>query len=292
MSYSRQFWYLILTSSVGACTSQISRAGPESTNLPVREVRSDSSTLTTALHTSIYRQENQQFDVQVKSTVLSTTRDSIPHVDSSQLTAVISARYSLTSDRKFSIRANVEADSIRLVSTTVGISGKSLPRELFTVNVDTNTGRSTVIPSREECSSDSSNGLFHGDEVTPALGVQSFTLQRWTDSSSYNLCRGGILLHTIRISVYQQDSIDAQGSTNKSIQIIRTTEVRFAGSGSQFLQPVQATGYGRSVDTLVIQQLPLRLSSISGIASLDVEFQSPLRHQRFTQKTSSQFIRR
>ena len=292
MSYSKQFWYLILTSSVSACASQIVRSGPVSPNVPVREVRSDSSVLTTALHTSIYRQENQQFDVQLKSTVQSTIGDSIPRVDSSRLTAVISVRYSLTGNQKFPVRANIEADSINLVSTTVGISGKSFPRELFTVNVDTTSGKGSVIPSKEECSSDSSNSLFHGNEVTPAFGVQSFTLQRWTDSSSYALCRGGILLHAVRISVYLQDSIFTRRSGDMPIQIIRTAEVRLTGSGSQFLQPVQATGYGISVDTLIIQQLPLRLSSISGTANLDIEFQSPLRHQRFTQKTSSQFVRR
>jgi hypothetical protein len=291
MSYSKQFWYLILTSSVIACASQTSRAGPVSPNAPIREVRSDSSALTTVLHTSIYQPGNQRFDVQLKSTVQSTTGDSIPRVDSSWLTAVISAQYFLTGDQKSSIRANVEADSIKLVSSTVGASGKTLPRELFTVSVDTTNGRGSVIPSREECS-DSSNSLFHGDEVTPVVGVQSFTLQRWTDSSSYALCRGGILLRAIRISVYQQDSISTRRSSDTLIQIIRTTEIQFVGSGSQFLQPVQATGYGRSVDTLVIQQEPLRLSRISGTANLELEFQSPLRHQRFTQKTSSQFVRR
>src|SRR5215211_1518736 len=88
MRRARQVWYLVLTYSVDACVSQTSRAGPASQNIPIAEVRPDSSIPTRALHNSIYREETQRFDVQLTSTIHSTTGDSIPRIDSSRLTAI------------------------------------------------------------------------------------------------------------------------------------------------------------------------------------------------------------
>jgi hypothetical protein len=76
------------------------------------------------------------------------------------------------------------------------------------------------------------------------------------------------------------------------IEIIRTSDVVVTGSGAQWQQPVQASGHGNSVDTLRVRQFPLRLSSIIGNASLEIDFRSLFRIQHFVQITTSQFTSR
>jgi hypothetical protein len=75
-------------------------------------------------------------------------------------------------------------------------------------------------------------------------------------------------------------------------QIVRTTEVLITGSGSQWQQPVEASGHGTAVDTLMISISRSRLQSISGFTQLEMSFKSALRSQRFTQTTTTQIIAR
>jgi hypothetical protein len=149
-----------------------------------------------------------------------------------------------------------------------------------------------VNPDFQLCHQESSNQLFRGDEVTPAIGSRTLQSQNWIDTSLFSGCRGGIPLRITRIAEYRATSPTAQNLDTGTIQIIRTSDVLITGSGSQWQQPVQVSGHGSSVDTLKLRQLPLRLFSITGNSHLEIDFRSLFRTQHFIQITASQFTSR
>jgi hypothetical protein len=65
------------------------------------------------------------------------------------------------------------------------------------------------------------------------------------------------------------------------------TNVRVTGNGLQWQQPVQVSGEGAAIDTLLMGGIPPRLRQLSGQSQMELEFRSPMRTQRFLQRSAS-----
>jgi len=298
-SYTRRYrglsafmvrWLAIL-SVISACTAQ----KPQIVSTPIpsgpnAQSRSDSLGTPVRSALTIYQPGDVQYTVQMKSIVQVVMGDSIPRVDSSHLRAVLSAKYVATPQSRF-IRATVVADSVVLSTFAASTGTTALPNQSYSMDVDPTSGRGTVARSVSSCSQDVIEAPFHGDEVVPTVPSNSAT-QFWADTTNYSACRGGVSLRFTRVSNYQRDTVTVGTAAEALAQIVRTTEVLITGSGSQWQQPVEASGHGTAVDTLMISVSRSRLQSISGFTQLEMSFKSALRSQRFTQTTTTQIIAR
>jgi hypothetical protein len=282
---------LAILSVISACTAQ----KPQIVSTPIpsgpnAQSRSDSLGTPVRSALMIYQPGDVQYSVQMKSIVRVVMGDSIPRVDSSHLTAVLSAKYLAVPQSRF-VRATVVADSVALSTYAGGAGTTTLPNQSYSMDVDPTSGRVTVARSVSSCSQDGIEGPFHGDEVVPTVPSNS-AMQFWADTTNYSACRGGVALRFTRVSNYQRDTVTVGTAVEVLARIVRTTEVLIAGSGSQWQQPVEASGHGTAVDTLVISVSRSRLQSISGSGQLEMNFKSALRSQRFTQATTTQIMAR
>lgn len=226
----------------------------------------------------IYQPGNISYDYRLTSTVQVTVGDSVPRTDSTRIMAILTALYSGNQP----ITVAVRADSIRLFSGT-GQPGP-VQTQFATSQLDRRSGRLlTRATAPLDCTLTTVDLTFRGDEVTPAIPEAGLTIGAWTDSSSYDLCRGGVRLLVNRKTRYHVD-----GATEISGQqrIVRSTELRLTGSGTQWQQPVQVMGSGSVIDTLVVAGSPARIQTISGVGRATFEFTSALRRQTFVQSTT------
>jgi hypothetical protein len=216
--------------------------------------------------------------------------DSIPRVDSSRLTAMLSAKYSLVPQSRF-IHGVVTTDSVTLWAfTNAGTPAVILPNQSYSMDIDPLLGKIAVGRTTQACTQENNDGPFHGDEITPA--IPSSSAQLWADSSTYSVCRGGVLLRFARVASYRRDTVSASQISDSLARVFRVVDLVVAGTGSQWQQVVEATGHGTSVDTLMIYTRRLQLQSISGTSRLELSFKSPLRLQHFVQTTTTRITAR
>ena len=260
-----------------ACTASPSqRTGTDpSPVIATPSSRPDSSTHTA--FPNVFRAGTLTYDFTTSAIVQSTTGDSIPRTDTSNAAAVITVVFTTGIDAQ-TIRAAIGVDSARVV-------GQSVKHQ------DTpSTYVITALPQRATRISRSAAGsctleqsqLLTGDEILPALPIGGELQPQWTDTTRYELCRGGIPLRVTRVAHYQPYSTVLK-QQDDSIVIIRSTQVALEGRGTQWQQSVDATGHGASTDTLTIVQQ--RLAKINGTTSVEITFRSQFRTQSFRQSS-------
>jgi len=242
------------------------------------------STRSAATGWNIYQPGSIQYDYRLTSTVQVLAGDSIPRTDSTRMTAVLVATFADEPTHRF-VDVSIKADSIRLISLPAMPSAAgNVLTEFHTLRLDQSTKHiSTSRPPLSECTETTVDLLLHGDEVVPTLPQQP-TIRSWADSSVFELCRAGVKLRFDRIARYRLD--DTQTSTDQQ-HVFRAVDLRISGSGIQWQQPVQVTGTGTSIDTLIFGQKPTRLRTVSGTSQINLEFRSPTRRQQFNQKSST-----
>jgi hypothetical protein len=289
MSRSTPIWKLVVVSLASACTPQrpsvVSTPASTSSSAP-RSV--DSVLAPTGSSYGIYQPHDAGYTFRLKSVIQTATEDSIPRVDSSRLTAILSLKYSPVSQSRF-IRGAMTTDSVAL-STFAPLSAPTviLPNQSYSIDIDPLNGRTTVNGSRQACTQEGVDGPFRGDEVTPAIPLSS--TQTWTDTSTFTACRGGVLLHFTRISSYRRDAALNSTMGDSVTRVFRAVDLTLTGAGTQWQQVVEATGHGVSVDTLWIRSTPPQLQAISSAARLELFFKSALRSQHFVQTTTTRII--
>jgi len=248
-------------------------------------------TLQDSVHTSrlddasIYQPGDVRYMLQLKSVVQTMMGDSIPRVDSSRLIAILSAKYSLVPQSRF-VQALVTTDSVTLWSfANAGIPAVILPNQSYSMNIDPLIGKITIGHDVRACTQENDDGPLHGDEITPS--IPSGGAQFWVDSSTYSVCRGGVLFRFARVASYRRDTASAPPAGDSLARVFRTVDLLVAGTGSQWQQAVEVTGHGISVDTLMIHTKRLQLHSTSGAGRLELSFKSALRLQHFVQITTT-----
>lgn len=216
--------------------------------------------------------------------------DSIPHVDSSRLVAVLSVKYSLVPQSHF-VHGVVATDSVTLSTlTSVGAPVVVLPSQSYSIDIDPLPGKITVGHTTQACVQGKDDGPFHGDEITPSIPLSS--AQFWADSSTYSVCRGGVSFRFARVASYRRDTVSTRQVGDSLMRVLRSVDLVAVGTGFQWQQPIEATGHGISIDTLMIHTKQMQLQSISGIGRLELSFKSALRLQHFVQTTTTQITAR
>ena len=233
----------------------------------------------------IYQPGSIRYDYQVTSTVQSIAGDSIPRIDSVRITAVLTATFSGDAAQS-GTDATLKADSI-IVATQPGSTGSpSLQTQFVPLRVNRSTGRITSPRAvLSECTQETQDVVFHGDEIVPAVMREGSASRSWADTSTSEVCRGGLRMQLARIARYRVDAPTSMQSPQTTV--IRVTNVRVTGNGLQWQQPVQVSGEGAAIDTLLMGGIPPRLRQLSGQSQMELEFRSPMRTQRFLQRSAS-----
>jgi hypothetical protein len=278
-------WQSIIVGLLCACATQRPRTEtPISTN-PNPLLSRDSVHTSKVDNVSIYQPGNARYTLQLKSVVQTTMGDSIPRVDSSRVTAVLSARYSLVPQSRF-VRGVMMTDSVTLWTfTSIGTPAVVLPNQSYSMDIDPLAGKIVVGHIVQACTQQNDDGLFRGDEITPS--IPSSGVQLWADSSTYSVCRGGVLFRFARVASYRRDTVSVPQAGDSLARVFRAVDLVAVGTGSQWQQAIEATGHGTSVDTLIIHTKRMQLQSISGTGRLELSFKSALRLQHFVQTTTT-----
>jgi hypothetical protein len=278
-------WQSIIVGMLCACATQ-----PPRTESPVYR-NPNSAKAQDSVHTSkvddasIYQPGDGRYTLLLKAVVQSTMGDSIPRVDSSRLTAVLSAKYSFIPQSRF-VHGVVTTDSVTLWnSTNAGAPAVILPNQSYSMDIDPLVGKVVVGHTAQVCTQENGDGPFHGDEITPS--IPSSGAELWADSSTYSVCRGGVLLRFARVASYRRDTVSARQVGDSLARVFRAVDLVAVGTGSQWQQAIDATGHGTSVDTLIIHTKRMQLQSISGTGRLELSFKSALRLQHFVQTTTT-----
>jgi hypothetical protein len=274
------YWLILV--ATGCARPPVITSTPSVTREP-QPIKTDSTRGSTT-NWDIYQAGSIQYDYRLTSTVQVLAGDSIPRTDSTRMTAVLVATFSDEPTHRFT-DVSIKADSIRLTAlpATPSAAGNVLT-EFHTLRLDQSTKHiSTSRSPLSDCTETTVDLMLHGDEVVPALPQQP-TIRSWADSSVFELCRAGVKLQFNRIARYRLD--DMQTLTDQR-RVFRAVDLQISGSGIQWQQPVQVTGTGTSVDTLVFAQNPIRLRAVSGMSQINLEFRSPTRRQQFNQKSSA-----
>jgi hypothetical protein len=281
--------YTVSVTFLGCMQQATQRAEPAGPISQPASVIDSTSRLASQL-LDIYQPGIAQYDYRSISTIQLLANDSTSRTDSTQVTAILTATFAAVSGRQ-TIEATLKADSILIVTQPLSASASSFQTQFIPLQIDRMTGRSlSPRPIVAECNQATVDFIFRGDEVIPAIRYNSTGTRFWTDSIVSEICRGGMRIQSTRVGRYRIDS--STSSTTPTTQLIRTTDIRMSGAGAQWQQPVQVSGEGISIDTLVITGAPPRLQQLSGTSRLSLEFKSPMRTQQFVQTTTASTIKR
>ena len=281
-------WYVTIswltTWSLASCASAPTPStvpASQGDRPPITAVDSTVHALTSPL--DIYQAGSIRYDYRLTSTVQAIAGDSIPRTDSVRITAVLTATFNENPTQR-STDATLKADSIIVAPHPGSTVSSSLQTQFVPLRVDRLTGR--IISPRTvltECTQETQDIVFHGDEILPTVLREGSASRSWADTSTSEVCRGGLRMQLARIARYRVDP----STPTRPVQttIIRVADVRVTGNGLQWQQPVQVSGEGAAVDTLFVGGIPPRLRQLSGQSQLELEFHSPMRTQRFLQRS-------
>ena len=223
----------------------------------------------------IFRAGTAQYDYRTVSVVSVTAGDTVPRIDTTTVTALVSAIFQPQDSRTIQARINVESMTVRAGSmTSTRRSGQS-----DTLKINTLNGTITRLSTpQSQCGVDTQEGLVRTDDVLPTLSPASGAM--WADTLVRQVCRAGIQFQTRRITTYQSDS------TSVEFRLVRSTTTTFSGRGNQWNQPVESAGQSIGVDTLTLDLTNhRRIQQVRGVTQLQLNFKSQFRDQQFQQVT-------
>jgi hypothetical protein len=135
------------------------------------------------------------------------------------------------------------------------------------------------LQSTKVCSDSTTRIVIASGDFFPSMPLIP-TRQSWSDTTSEEQCRGMVRISSHRSTTYAVQSRDERG-----LRILRTTISSIEGIGTQWGQPVKATGSAVGIDTLWLRGSPLRLDRLSGRSTVTLDFLSSHTQQHFTQQT-------
>ena len=247
-----------------------------------------------SLQSSVFRPGQVSYTYRSTSAIEATTGDSIPRIDSTQTTALLELEFQESADQqRRPVRARI--DSIQVTFTNRSLITNKTTEKWPSVEKDVaisfHSGQ--LIPNESlipTCTQDTREGPVTGGEILLALPRWVPRIETWADTTSREVCRGGIRLHINQVSLYRLEQMPAIDSS--AYRIIRTTDSDISGHGTQWQQPVQAVGNASAVDTFTVTRATNRIAGLAGNSRLELAFRSPYRNQRFIQITHTEITSR
>jgi len=276
--------------TVVACAPVRSRptAEPDSVSRPTSQI-ADSSNVR-PLVSSTFSPGVITYGYRSSSTIQSTAGDSVPQVDSVQVSARLAIAFQPLSAQQ-TISVVVHIDSLQVTHVPNGSlpaiqSAISQPRAETNLIVDLRSGR--ILSSHEQvpCTQEAQELVVQGNETLPNISPRAPSTTSWVDTTVRRLCRGGVTLRITQVARYQL--VAQANDLDVSHVIVRNTDGEILGNGSQWQQTVQAMGRSAAVDTFFIARSNNRISRILGSSRLEISFQSERRSQQFLQLSQTQ----
>ena len=260
---------LIVTTACSTHTSQPTHSLPSS---PVAQPSSVVEPRSTAHLVSVFHPGSVTYDLTIASLMESVSGDSIPRKDSMYLTSTVSAVFSAPASTS-ELHASIQVDSTRVVLTSNQV--RQFGKVQYMYRIDATSGQSHRLANspQQACGTEDINPVT-GDEILPRLPVT--WPQFWNDTTQFELCRAGILFRGVRIATYERK---LTADSTQATEIIRQIRLTLSGRGTQWGQPVEGTGSGISVDTLLVSRTQTRVLQGSGQTQLEMKFTSQFRNQ-------------
>lgn len=238
--------------------------------------RIDSATHQSSL-LQLFHTGNARYDYRTTSIVRITMGDTTPRVDTTSVSALMSATFRPIGTNNLTIQAIITADSVAI--RTGSSASVQLPAHVDTIRINAATGKHALSSQpTTSCNVQTQEAMIRVDDLVPVVFPTGKTT--WTDTLLWQVCRAGIQLQAHRVTAYQFDSTAAE------IRLLRRSVTTFSGRGIQWNQPVESTGQSVSTDTLLLDLTSRqRIQEIRGVTQLQVSFQSYLRNQQFDQST-------
>jgi hypothetical protein len=184
----------------------------------------------------------------------------------------------------------------RVDSMTVGSTRdtSALPRRLATsVTLDLRpiidsipmiVADSAMIPPGCDSMDDAARAIARDLHVRLPAGIQPG--QRWTDSTSASICRGGIPMTAITVSTFEVQAPRSAGDTT-ILPIVRRSALALRGTGMQGSRRIAVTGTGIS-ETLFRYDLGAGvLLDGLGESTLQLRFETIQQTEQVLQRSSS-----
>ena len=259
---------------MAACSTYTGQPTHTVPSSPVTQPSSVAGPSPTAYSVNVFHPGRVGYHLTITSLVESVSSDSVARRDSMHLTSFISATFTTSATQK-TIDASLQVDSSQLVLAANQIRRFGMTEYSYTIDPGSGQVRRIGTLARPVCGMEETNPVT-GEEILPRLPTVAMWPRAWNDSTQLELCRAGILFQGVRTATYQWNST---ADSTKPIQIIRWTYLTLSGRGSQWMQPVEGTGSGASVDTFLVSRVQSRVVQLSGQAQLEVKFTSRFQNQ-------------
>lgn len=275
-----------------ACaTSRVRPSDKSDAPAPQPSRVSDSAT-TRTLFSSVFSPGTISYSYQSSSTVQSIVGDSTPRIDSIHVSAKLAVEFQSPANRE-GIPVVIRLDSLQVTT----VPNASLPTQR-SVNVQPNvqrdgeihqrTGQITLSHKQVPCTQETQGLVLQGSEILPRISTNSPATSSWTDTTTHQLCRGGVALSARRIAHYQLTPETSDPEISYLIR--RITESQLTGNGYQWQQTVRAIGRATAIDTFFIARTTTRVMRMSGSTRLEITFESARRSQQFVQISQTQAV--
>jgi hypothetical protein len=279
---------------VTACARRpVATVEPSTRVSDVLKASQDSTTVAGTLSTQLFRPGVVRYIYRGLSTVQSISGDSIPRTDSIRISALLTTAF-LEPVTRQTMRAVSRVDSLQVatlpnafVPLVPPVQARAEPDD--TLEIERTTGRIRLMRPRTACSQATREPLLRGDEVIPVVPQRASMLRSWVDTTIRQLCRGGVTLRVTHAARYRLAE-DNQSGPDLDQRIVREVESQIAGVGTQWEQPVEATGRATTLDTLSITNTTGRLHTVHSHSRTEIEFRSSQRAQKFVQTTTVQIM--
>ena len=115
--------------------------------------------------------------------------------------------------------------------------------------------------------------------------------QRWMDSASVSICRGGIPMTATTVSNFEIQDIQARGDS-LIVQIIRQSTLTLAGTGTQGVRRITVSGSGTSETRFAYELRGGVFLESQGQSVLQLRFETIQQTEQVTQRSTSSVRRR
>ena len=148
---------------------------------------------------------------------------------------------------------------------------------------------STTVPASCDSMDESARAIAR--DIHIRLPANALPRQRWTDSTSAQICRGGIPMTATTVSVFEIRDTQARGDS-LIIEVRRQSTLALTGAGLQGARRITVTGTGTSESTFTYDLRAGVFLESQGQSVLQLRFETIQQTEQVTQRSATRVRRR